>query len=135
MRNVFIQGLAAASMVIATTGTVGMMSSAEAAPTTATSQVQTAQAQTPQAQTAQAQAAKGCVSKKEFKKIKKGMSQAKVARIFGTKGSKESVVKKKGKTIMARGYRGCPQYSAVGVAFIKKGGTFKMANKVATWNR
>lgn len=126
MSNVLTRGLVAVTMVAATAGTVGIATSAEAAPSTSTA--------SSTVQTAQVQAAGGCVSKKEFRRAKKGMTPGKVARIFGTKGTKESVVKRNGRTIMARGYRGCPQYSAVGVAFIKKSGTFRLANKVASWN-
>lgn len=126
MSNVFTRGLVAVTMVAATAGTLGIATSAEAAPSTSTA--------SSTAQTAQVQAAGGCVSKKEFRRVKKGMGVRKVARIFGTKGTQESVVKRNGRTIMARGYRGCPEYSAVGVAFIKRsGGSYKLANKVATW--
>ncbi|QIX25508.1 hypothetical protein ncot_02070 [Nocardioides sp. JQ2195] len=124
MRNVFIQGLAAASLVIATTGTVGLASSSASAATTAVS--------APVASQVVAQA--GCVSKKEFRKVKKGMTKAKVARIFGTKGTLAQRVKDGRRTIESRGYKGCPKYSSVGVAFIKKGdGKYKLANKLASW--
>lgn len=58
-------------------------------------------------------AAAPCVSKKEFRQVKKGFTKARVHRIFGTSGT--FVDRQRG--VEARGYKGCTTYGAVGVAY------------------
>ncbi len=80
--------------------------------------------------------AKGCVSKAEYKKAKKGMTQARVHKIFGTSGkvaSRDALPD--GQKLEARGYKACTsKRGAVGVSFVKKqGGSYKLAAKAAEW--
>jgi hypothetical protein len=58
-------------------------------------------------------AAAPCVSKKEYRQVKKGFTKARVHRIFGTAGT---LAGRRG-GIEARGYKGCTTYGAVGVSY------------------
>lgn len=66
---------------------------------------------------APATAADSCVSQREFASVKKGFSKAKVARVFGTKGSREAISRGYGVTIEIRSYRACTRFGAVSVSF------------------
>lgn len=64
-----------------------------------------------------ANASKGCVTQKEFAKVKPGMSQARVAKIFGTKGKVSTQSSAFGTTIAIRDYKPCTQFAAVSILF------------------
>jgi len=55
--------------------------------------------------------ASGCVTKAEYKKLKNGMSQAKVKKIFGTNGSVLSQSSGYGISIVMRQYSTCSPYA------------------------
>lgn len=69
-----------------------------------------------------AAAAKGCVTRAEYRKVKKGMSKSKVHRIFGTSGKRSTVAPlPNGGSVEGRGYKVCGNpRGAVGVSFVKK---------------
>lgn len=69
------------------------------------------------APTAEAADTPGCVSQKEFKQVKKGMSKKAVARIFDTKGKREVISKGGGYTFEIRSYKTCAQFGAVSIGF------------------
>ncbi|GAA4692095.1 hypothetical protein [Nocardioides nanhaiensis] len=75
-------------------------------------------------------AAKGCVTKAEYRKVKKGMTKTKVHKIFGTSGklvTRQSLGN--GQVLEARGYQTCgSRPGGVGISFLKKG---KQSPKVA----
>lgn len=79
--------------------------------------------------------AKGCVTKAEYRKAKKGMAQSKVHKIFGTSGkvaTRDDLPN--GQKLEARGYKTCTKGGAVGVSYVKKrGGSYKLAAKAADW--
>lgn len=80
--------------------------------------------------------AKGCVTKAEYRKVRKGMAQSKVHRIFGTKGRVASRSDlPDGEKLEARGYKACTsKRGAVGISFTKKpGASYKLAAKAAEW--
>lgn len=64
-----------------------------------------------------ANASKGCVTQQEFAKVKPGMSQARVAKIFGTKGKVMTQSSGFGTTIAIRDYKTCTQFAAVSILF------------------
>ena len=80
---------------------------------------------------------KPCVTMKEFAKVDVGMSKAKVAKIFGTKGTRESLVPvKHGYTQELRSYKVCKEptatvevifHSGAGLPSTKVGWTFRKA--------
>lgn len=71
----------------------------------------------------------GCVSKTEFKKVKKGMGKAKVHKIFGTAGKRDAISHGGGFTFEIRSYKSCTTYGAVSVGFTNG----KLDSKVAVW--
>lgn len=72
----------------------------------------------PTAIAAPAEAATGCVTQREFAKVKKGMAKAKVHRVFGTKGKRDAIARSGGYTSEVRSYRSCAAYGAVAVSFL-----------------
>lgn len=60
---------------------------------------------------------KGCVTQKEFRQVKKGMTKRKVARIFDTKGTQDAISSAGGYTFEIRSYRACTQFGAVSIGF------------------
>ncbi len=81
-------------------------------------------------------AAKGCVSKAEYRKIKNGMTIAKVKRITGTNGKQVSKTPLPGgKFVIGRSYKVCTsKRGAVGIAFTNQtSSTYKVASKSAVW--
>lgn len=64
-----------------------------------------------------ASASKGCVTQQEFAKAKPGMSMARVAKLFGTKGTVVSETSGFGTTIVIRDYKPCTQFAAVNVLY------------------
>lgn len=78
----------------------------------------------------------GCVTKAEYKKVKKGMGIKKVHKIFGTSG-KQSVRYDLpgGGYVVGRGYKVCTsKKGAVGVSYtVKPGKTPVLAEKTAVW--
>jgi hypothetical protein len=63
---------------------------------------------------------KACVTIDEFSQVKEGMSKAKVAKVFGTKGTRKSIASDRdGVTTEVRAYKVCKQVSAkVNVTFV-----------------
>lgn len=55
----------------------------------------------------------GCASKKEFKKVEKGMTTHRVAQIFDTNGK----LSFQSGNYMSREYKGCMRYSFVSVSY------------------
>lgn len=80
-------------------------------------------------------ASKGCVSKAEYRKIKKGMTIAKVKRITGTNGKQVSkTALPGGKFVVGRAYKVCTsKKGGVGIAFTNQTGSYKVASKAASW--
>jgi hypothetical protein len=71
-------------------------------------------------------AKKGCVTKKEYKKVKTGMAKAKVHKIFGTAGKRE--FKRGGGE--GRSYQACTSKKGrIGIVY----GGNKVAGKAAQW--
>lgn len=66
---------------------------------------------------ADAAPSKGCVTAPEFAKVKKGMTSAKVAKIFGTAGKREAYSAGYGYRYEIRGYKTCTPYGAVSLGF------------------
>ena len=82
----------------------------------------------PESAAAPSAAAKGCVTRAEYRKVKKGMPKAKVHKIFGTAGKLGSVE--------GRGYKVCGNpRGAVGISFVKQraGATPKLGAKSAAF--
>lgn len=59
----------------------------------------------------------GCVTYAEYKKVKSGMTVAKVAKLFGTKGKQSAKSEAYGITVEIRTYNGCTQFGVVSVLF------------------
>ncbi|WP_134741050.1 hypothetical protein [Nocardioides sp. 503] len=79
-------------------------------------------------------AAKGCVSKKEYRKLKKGMTIAKVRRVTGTNGKQVNKYPLPGgKFVVGRAYKACTKRGAVGISFTNQTGAYKLASKAAAW--
>jgi len=78
---------------------------------------------------------RGCVTKAEYKKVKKGMKIERVHRVFDTAGKKESRAASGGYVFMVRSYKVCnSRWSAVAVGFEKSPGTaMKLSAKNAVW--
>ncbi|GAA5147949.1 hypothetical protein GCM10023340_21130 [Nocardioides marinquilinus] len=75
---------------------------------------------------ADAAPSKGCVTRAEYKKVKKGMTKARVHSIFGTSGQRVTM----SGGVEGRGYKVCTSKTgAVGVAYSKG----KLASKAVTW--
>lgn len=66
---------------------------------------------------AAAKGSPGCVTSKEFAKVKKGTSKAKVAKIFETKGKREVISRAGGYVMEVRSYDACTQFGVVSVSF------------------
>lgn len=78
----------------------------------------------------------GCVSRVEYKKIKNGMTMAKVKAITGTGGKQASkTALPDGKFVIARVYRVCTsKRGAVGISFTNQTSpTYKVAYKTVAW--
>jgi hypothetical protein len=80
-------------------------------------------------------ASKGCVTKAEYRKIKKGMTVAKVKKVTGTNGKQVSKSPLgDGRFVVGRAYKACTgKRSGVGIAFVGKDGVFKVESKSAVW--
>jgi len=78
---------------------------------------------------------KACVTRAEYKKVKKGMTKAKVAKIFCTKGKLSSKHNLPGgQKLEARGYKVCTsKKGGVGISFLNKGKGFKLEYKTVAW--
>ncbi|MEJ7796306.1 MAG: hypothetical protein WKF50_12200 [Nocardioides sp.] len=77
----------------------------------------------------------GCVTKAEYKSVKKGMKMGKVHGILDTVGHQESKATSGGYVFLIRSYKVCSApYSSVVMGFEKSPGTtLKMSNKTAVW--
>lgn len=59
----------------------------------------------------------GCVTSREFAKVRKGWSKAKVHRAFGTRGKRAAFARAGRFTSEVRSYRTCTRYGAVAVSY------------------
>jgi hypothetical protein len=59
----------------------------------------------------------GCVTKAEYKKAKKGMTKAKVKKIFGTGGKQLSTASAGGFRAEVRNYKTCVEFGSVAITF------------------
>ncbi len=79
----------------------------------------------------------GCVTKREFGRVAKGWSKARVHRVFDTRGTQSAFF---GASSFSpaeewREYRACrnPQYSMVQVDYEKRAGVWRVSDKTAFW--
>lgn len=79
--------------------------------------------------------ASGCVTKAEYKKAKKGWSEAKVHHTWGTSGKRMAHASSGGYTTEVRTYDVCRSpYSVVSASFSKNpGGSMRLDAKTAVW--
>jgi hypothetical protein len=77
----------------------------------------------------------GCVTKAEYRKVKKNMPKTRVHAIFDTAGKRESRATSGGYVAEVRSYRVCgSRYSAVAIAFDKEPRDVpRLAAKSAVW--
>ena len=76
----------------------------------------------------------GCVTRAEYRAVTKGMTKARVHKIFDTDGRRQAISTSGGYAFEIRSYKTCAPYSAVSVGFEKKpGGVLRMSNKSAVW--
>lgn len=76
----------------------------------------------------------GCVTKSEYKKAKKGMTEKKIKQIFGTNGKREARASSGGYVSEIRSYRTCSEFSVVVISFEKEpGGKLRLDAKDAVW--
>jgi hypothetical protein len=78
--------------------------------------------------TAQA-ATKACVSPGEYKQVHRGMPKRRVHQVFGARGRRVAFSRRGRHTSEVRRYRGCPNRSAVSVAY----GNGRLRSKSAVW--
>jgi hypothetical protein len=80
-------------------------------------------------------AGKGCITKKEYRKVKKGMTVAKVRRVTGTNGKQvNKYALPGGKFVVGRAYKVCTsKRGAVGISFTNQTGTYRVASKAVAW--
>jgi hypothetical protein len=79
--------------------------------------------------------AAGCVSKQEYRKVKRNWTKTRVHDKFGTSGHREAIAHSGGYVSEVRTYRGCgSQYNVVSVAFDKEpGDVLRLSAKSAVW--
>ena len=83
---------------------------------------------------AEAAPSPGCVTKTEFRKVHRGDTLERVARIFDTAGLRMSIAAFGGHKSQIRDYRTCKPDSAVHVSFDKEpGGRLRLSDKWAVW--
>ncbi|WP_148572747.1 hypothetical protein [Nocardioides caldifontis] len=76
----------------------------------------------------------GCISRAEFKQVKKGMTLAKVKQIADTNGKRDVFSTGGGYSFQVRSYRTCSPYSVVTVGFDKRGrNPWKVSSKFGVW--
>lgn len=66
---------------------------------------------------ASANGSPGCVTSREFAKVRNGMSKDTVATKFGTRGKRETIARSGGYSIEIRSYHTCTAYGSVAVSF------------------
>lgn len=77
---------------------------------------------------------KGCVTRPEFKAVKKGWTKARVDAKFGTHGHKEAGATSGGFSSSVWSYKPCTRFSAVAISYDKTGrGAWKLTAKSAVW--
>jgi hypothetical protein len=77
---------------------------------------------------------RGCVTRAEYKAVKKGWTKTRVDQRFGTKGHKQAGATSGGFSSSVWTYKTCSQFSAVAVSYDKRGtGPWKLAAKSAVW--
>jgi len=77
---------------------------------------------------------KGCVTRAEFKAVKKGWTKTRVDAKFGTHGHKEAGATSGGFSSSVWSYKPCTKFSAVAVSYDKQGhGAWKLSAKSAVW--
>ncbi len=70
-----------------------------------------------------------CVTKKEYRKVHKGMTKKRVHRIFDTRGRRDAFAQSGGHTAEIRSYRTCSRFSAVSISY----GDGRLDGKSAVW--
>ncbi|GGL46102.1 hypothetical protein GCM10011575_00060 [Microlunatus endophyticus] len=76
----------------------------------------------------------GCVTKAEYKKAEKGMTEAHVKKIFGTNGRREARATSGGYVSEIRSYKTCSKWSAVAISLDEKPhGSPQLTGKSAAW--
>jgi hypothetical protein len=76
----------------------------------------------------------GCVTKTEYRSVKKGATLAKVKRVFDTAVRRVAIATSDGYGSQIRNYRACGRFSAVSLSFSKvPGGVWRMDAKSAVW--
>ena len=77
---------------------------------------------------------KGCVTRAEFKAVKKGWTKVRVDAKFGTHGHKEAGATSGGFSTSVWSYKPCTRFSAVAVSYDQRGhGPWKLTAKSAVW--
>jgi hypothetical protein len=71
----------------------------------------------------------GCVTRKEFRHVDKGMANLRVAQIFDTAGKRQAFASSGGHTAEIRSYNTCSRYSAVAISF----GNGRLDARGAVW--
>src|SRR5688572_3955510 len=59
----------------------------------------------------------GCVTRKEYRAVTKGMSKSAVHAKFDTAGKRQAIATTSGYTVEIRSYRTCSPYSAVSISY------------------
>jgi hypothetical protein len=71
----------------------------------------------------------GCVTRAEYRSVHKGMTKAKIARVFDTAGHRMAFATSGGYTSEIRNYKTCSPYSVVSIGY----GNGKLDAKSAVW--
>ena len=75
-----------------------------------------------------------CVTKTEYKKIKNGMTLAKVKKVTGISGKRVAIATSGGYGSQIRSLKTCSKYSAVSISLSKNpGGAYRVDAKSAIW--
>ncbi len=72
----------------------------------------------------------GCVTRAEYRNVHKGMTKARVARIFDTAGKRDAFARSGQYTSEIRSYNTCSKYSAVAISY----GNGRLDAKSAVWS-
>lgn len=76
--------------------------------------------------TPQAQAAERCVTRSELSRTDRGMTQARVHRLYDTRGRHWS----RFKNTKQRRYRGCGNIGRVQIIYVKRNGAWRVSNVI-----
>lgn len=76
----------------------------------------------------------GCVTRKEYRSVKKGWTKARVDRRFDTSGNRVAIASSGGFKTSVWSYKTCSRFSAVSVSYDKHGTSpWRLAAKSAVW--